>query len=464
MPLTQLLKNLAKSKRSIVNQPNAGNPYEAALRTSLLLCFLMLATVSAYIWSPLRVIAPLAAAGFLWVIFRFPIEVLGCLLAFMPVDYMAIELGKFSGLSYMTLVSACTKEIPLVLLLFIFWRRNGFKFLAPDWFILGVFALAAIKTVFEGTLLNLLADFQFLIPYFLGRVVLLTPEQQARWARSAVWIVGVLAVAGMSEIFIFGEVPRTVLYLATDSVTIDGRLSASFHGTGFSGIREASTMVGPPEFAALCMIALILWWVYYRNPLPGILVASGLVCSVTRSAWLGAAFAITILAFLTKETKRLAIYTGLALALFVASIPVLGLGEFLSTTQKGKDESAQSHQESILTGVNLIADYPLGGGNRRIGPRPGGSSTDTVIIENTYLAIGAEYGIPALLCFLAFVISASVKVWRKHSQLGYAALGILAGMGVVMTVLLMHIDRRLVCWAWFPVGLAVGSPPSRNSA
>jgi len=61
------------------------------------------------------------------------------------------------------------------------------------------------------------------------------------------------------------------------------------------------------------------------------------------------------------------------------------------------------------------------------------------------------------LCFAGFLFSSLYVVWRKHSQLGYAALGILVGMGLVMIVTLPLMDRRLGCWAWFPVGLAVRS-------
>jgi hypothetical protein len=441
-----------------------GNPFWPAFRTSSGVLLLILAAISAFFVSPLIAPAVLLAVALLGVIFRHPIGVLGALLAFMPVDYMIIELGKFFGLPYMTLVSASTKEIPLLLLLFVLWRRNGFRPVAADWFMLALVTIASIRSVFDGMLVSWIGDFQFALPYFVGRVTVLNAAQESLWARRAVWIIAILAVLGMTEVFILGEGPRTALYLATDATTENGTLTAAFGGVGFVGIREASTMVGPAYFAALCMIAMILWWVYCRNPLPAGMLAAGLICSITRSAWLGTALAITLLAVMTRQWRRLAFYVTLALALFVVSIPILGLSDFLFYSRTGQDTSAQLHQASIVTGLELMGDHPLGTGNRMVGARAVESNGNADWVETTYLAFGAEYGIAAAVCFLGFFLSALWRAWRNQSQLGYATVAIMAGLGLMMTVLLMHMDRRFSCWAWFPVGLAVrGSAEVRSS-
>lgn len=431
------------------------NPFGPAFLTSSGVLLLILVGISAFFVSPLIVPAALLAVALLGVIFRHPIGVLGALLAFMPADYMVIELGKFFGLPYMTVVSTCTKEVPLLLLLFILWRRNGFRPVAADWFLLALVAVAGIRTVFDGTLVSWVADFQFVVPYFVGRVTVLTGAQQSLWARRAVWIIAILAVLGMSEVFIFGAAPRTALYLATDSVTENGTLTAAFGGTGFVGMREASTMVGPAYFAALCMIALILWWMYCQNPLPAGMVAAGLACSVTRSAWLGTAVAITLLAVRMGQWRRLALGATLAVALFVVSIPVLGLSDYLFYSRTGQDSSAELHQASITTGVELMGDHPFGTGNRTVGARAVDENYNAAWVETTYLAFGAEYGIAAAVCFLGFFLSALWRAWRNQSELGYAVVAIMVGVGLMMMVLLMHMDRRFSCWAWFPVGLAV---------
>lgn len=438
------------------------SPFASSFRaSSVVLVLIFIACLSIFV-SPLMIAVPLAGLTFLWVVFYRPVFTLGAVLAFMPVDYIAIELGKFFGLPYMTLVSACTKEIPLLLLTFVLWKRNGFKPVTPDWFLLTFASLATSYTLFGGSWASLAFDLNFIIPYFVGRMTVLGQEQEQRWARRAVWIVGVLSVLGLSEVFIFGEGPRTLLYASTDAMMNDGALTASFHAVGFGGLREASTMAGPPSFGPLCMIALIVWWVYCRSPLVAGMITVGLVCSLTRSAWVGTAVAIPVLAFLMNQRRRFFLYGGLALALFAASVPILGLSDYLFFTKTGQDPSAAGHEAEIVSGLNYAIEHPLGSGNARfsrIGSLQGDSNK--TIFETTYPTIAASYGMPAVVCFFGCLFSAMIMVWRQKSNLSYAAVGILIGIAIVMAVALPFDDRRLACWAWFPVGLAIRSSISR---
>jgi hypothetical protein len=391
----------------------------------------------------------------LWMVFTHPIGILGVVLAFMPFDFMVIALGKFFGIPHMTLVSVCTKEIPLLLLAALLWRRNGFKPAAPDWFLLVCLSFACVRTLFEGSLVGLVTDFNFIIAYVVGRMTILTQKQEQTWARRAVWIVGILAMLGLIEVFVLGEGPRTLLYLAIDSETEGGQLTQSFHATGFTGLREAATMVGPNGFGTLCMIAVILWWIYGRNVIPASMVAIGLICSVTRAAWLGTAAAIPLVAIMMGQTKRFLLYATVALALFVAAIPVLGLSEYLFSNKTGQDLSAEGHEEEIAEGLKYAADHPFGAGNGKLSPTVFNQESNVTVLETTYPYLAAAYGIVVALCFLGFLISTLYRLWRLQSPLAHAALGILVGMAVVMIFALPLMDRRLGCWAWFPIGLAV---------
>lgn len=438
-----------------MNGQSIQNPFASAFQASSAALALMLVASLCFFFPPVIVLVPLAGATFLWVIFRHPMGILGVVLAFMPIDYLAIELGKFFRVPGMMLISACTKEIPLCLLTFVLWRRNRFKPLMPDWFLLAFCAIAALYTVFQGSWAALAIDLNFAIPYFVGRMTVLKKEQEQKWATTAVWIVACLSVLGLSEVFIFGEGPRTVLYVATGAMTDSGGLTASFHAMGFNGLREASTMVGPPSFGPLCMIGLVLWWVYRRNPLPAAMTAVGLICSVTRSAWLGTAIAIPLLGLMMDQRRRLFRYAGLALALSVASIPILGLGDFLFANKTGEDLSAESHQDQIVNGLKYVSEHPFGSGNTKTSRLALLEDANATAFETTYPSVAAEYGIPAMLCFVGFLLSALMLVWHTKSNLSYAAVGILVGIAVVMAVTVPLDDRRLACWAFFPVGLAV---------
>jgi hypothetical protein len=440
------------------------NPFAPVFKISITVALLLLAACLSFFISPMTVFLPIAGAVLLLLAFNRPTSTLGLVLAFMPLDFMFIALGKFLGFPHMTLVSILDKEAILLLLAFILWRKNGFRPVAPDWFLLACLALATVRTAFQGTWVSLFTDLVFIVPYIVGRVTVLTAERQRLWAKCAVWIAGLLAVLGLIEVFVLGEGPRTVLYLAIDSETEGGRLTASFHATGFAGLREAATMVGPNGFGALCMVALILWWVYSRNPLPAGLVVVGLICSVTRSAWLGTALAIPFLAFVMGQRKRLLTYAALAVALFAVSIPILGLRDYLSATKTEQDSSLDWHRAGIVDGVAYAANHPLGSGNRRIGPAAYRDDSNALVFETTCPALAAEYGILTALCFVGFLVTAIHRIWPQKSLLAYASLGILVGIIVVMIFAIPIVDRRLNCWVWFPIGMAIQSSTKRDTA
>ena len=244
-----------------------------------------------------------------------------------------------------------------------------------------------------------------MIAYAAGRVVPLTVNQQNVWAGRAVSIVAVIAVLGMVEVFLLGNGPRAILYSQADSrFTSDGGLNAAFFAESSSKLRETATMISPPFFALLCMVALIIWWTYRRNPLPAAMITAGLVCAVTRSAWMGTALAISLIAFRTKQKKRFLGYAALTLALFAISIPVLGLTDYLAKTKSGEEGSEVDHVANLITGAGYVVTHPLGAGPGNY-VRPAGALHEQSLafsapwIESTYLMLAAEYGIPAGLGF-----------------------------------------------------------------
>ncbi|MGD0513956.1 MAG: O-antigen ligase family protein, partial [Terriglobales bacterium] len=181
------------------------------------------------------------------------------------------------------------------------------------------------------------------------------------------------------------------------------------------------------------------------------------------SAWVGTAAAIPLLAIMMKQSRRFFLYATMVLSLFLASIPILGLGDFIANNKARQDESAQSHQEVISSGLQFAADHPFGAGNEKL--RPGLTEVNHIgAFETTYPQLAAEYGIAAALLFVGFLFSALCSVWREQTRLRYAALGILVGISLVMVFTLPLSDRRLACWALFPIGLAVRSAISQETS
>jgi hypothetical protein len=423
---------------------------------SVLLIAALLSVLGVSLLTPVLV---LGVAALLWTAFRHPTFCLGAILVFMPIDPLVIILARFFGPSFMQseAFKACDR-IVLLLLACMLWWRNGIKLKTPDWFLLGCFGLAAARLAFGGELAALLYDFDFMIAYVAGRVAILTASQQESWGRRAVWIVAILAVLGMVEVFVIGEGPRTLLYLAAaEGSTADGALNGTYHADGFMGLRESSTMIGPLQFGALCMVALIVWWVYSRSPVPAVMIAGGMICTLSRSAWMGTAIAIPLLAVVMRQQKRLLLYVLLTIALLAALIPKVGLGEFLTATLKGDEASAEGHKQSLIDGMSYVLSHPFGVGPGNAGAFAWKKDSYDVWIENSYLELGAEYGITISALFVGFLVSALLLVWSQRTRLTYAAVGLIVAFAAVMMVVPIHHVFSLGAWVWFPVGLAVRS-------
>ncbi len=429
-----------------------------AFHIGLGLCGLALIGIVASLGVSLVPVAILGiVALLLWLAYRYPLKGIAGFLAFIPIYTLAFLLAKFFGPHYVGFLEG-SDRVALLLFTLILWRRNGIELKLPDWFLLACFGIAAVRFVVSGTALGLLTDFNFMIAYAAGRVTVLSAERERVWAKRAVWIIAVISVLGMVEVFYIGEGPRTVLYLAVaNGGTAGHSLDAAFHADQYMGLRESSTMFGPLQFAPLCMTALVLWWVYCRNPIPAAMIAAGLVCSVTRSAWVGTAVAFLVLALHTGQTRRLLKYGGLLLVLFAAAIPILGLSDYLLSTKTGQDPSSESHQESLFGGLQYTLAHPLGTGPGSVGKWAVKQEENAAGIEDTYLTISAQYGIPALLCFVGFLASALWLVWRDQTGRAYASVGIIAGFATIMMFVALHDVFPLACWLWFPVGLAIRS-------
>jgi hypothetical protein len=450
---------------SVAVQPAAKghNPFTVALAIgcagSALLFAGLLRAFGVSLTTPSLVIG---AAALLWLAYRHPIGSLGGALAFMPVFPVTFLLAKLLGPAYVGKLEGCDRVV-LVVLVFILWLRGGIKLKAPDWFLIACFGLAALRFAFGGILINFLAEFSFMIPYFAGRMLTLTAVQESVWATRAVWIVAVLSVLGMSEVIFFGPGPRAILYSTFQtSFASDGTLGGGFYVTGYEGLRESSTMISPPYFGLLCMVSLIIWWVYRRSVVPACMIAAGLILSITRSAWLNSAVAIAALAVVMGQKKRFLQYATPALALAIAIIFLLGLGDFVSRTIGREEPMAEGHKDMLVEGWEYVSTHPFGAGPGNY-DRPTGAAHDisstshAPYLESTYLAFAAEYGVIGCLCFLGFLITALRASLSLDTQLGYAAVGILIGFAGAMVVAPILVEFSLACWVWFPIGMAVRS-------
>jgi O-antigen ligase len=141
------------------------------------------------------------------------------------------------------------------------------------------------------------------------------------------------------------------------------------------------------------------------------MMAVGLFFSYSRGAWLGAAIALLYLAKLYKSFNWRLVLPGI----FIVGAAVCFFWHSTSDTDKWylkrldfSRPSAQHRVAAWKAGFKMIRDHPLGVGwnkavetyEKNYSPPEGGAAAITM---NSYLMLGTELGLPALLCFIAYI-------------------------------------------------------------
>ena len=147
------------------------------------------------------------------------------------------------------------------------------------------------------------------------------------------------------------------------------------------------------------------WWVF---PL-GLLLASGIYVSQTRSVWLGAIAGATTV-FLLMRPRALFPMAALLVALYLAS--PASIHERVRSTWDARDPETRARTDLVRTSVRLIRDNPwLGVGPKNVKQeavryRGRNEFADWLYqhMHNNFLQIAAERGIPGLLLWLWFMI------------------------------------------------------------
>jgi hypothetical protein len=378
---------------------------------------------------------------------------IGVFLLLMIVQYLVIALLQFYGVRQYREISAIKDVILVAAPLWYVTQVKSLQLLAADVVLaLALFSVLASQ-IFHPGLEGLRVDWEWVLPYFLGRVMVVGTSAQAFWAKCAVWTCAVAAILGAWEVFVLGPEPRTLLVNATLG---ERHLDSTFFATGYTGLRAASTTVAPLTLAGFCMIALFLWWAYMKNPLPALLVGAGLILTVTRSATVMVVVGVSIIALRRKERARI---IGLIVVFCIAiaiAIPTLDLDRFVKATfSSGADVSLEGHQASLSQGVTLMLENPLGTGAGTVGPRTILKSTSAHNIESSYLTIAIEYGIVPGILFAGFVLTCLWQLFRVRSSIGYAAFATLLGFALLLGVSAPNQDLPLNVWVWFLVGQGI---------
>ena len=377
----------------------------------------------------------------------------GIFLLLIPLQWFAIALLQLNGVQYYELISAL-KEVFLVLaILWFAYREQRFRVTIPDFILAAAIVIALLEQIYHTDIRSFRDDWEWVLPYMLGRVVAIPRRTVRNWARGAVWMCVGLAIFGGWEVLVLGPQFRLLLLSIVEG---DLKLPPPFFADGYDGLRAASTMVSPLSFSAVCMVALIFWWTFMDNPVPALLIAAGLVLTVTRSALLAAVIGVFLIGMRRHEAKRLSVLILALIASLAVAIPLLHLDKFVTLTfTPGADTSLVGHQNSVVNGFDVMLAHPLGTGAGSASPRSLAREEASMDIESAYITIAVEYGIPVGILYVGFFVACSWTLFGLRDNVGYAAFSVLVGFALLLAVGPLHQDLPVACWIWVPVGMAV---------
>jgi hypothetical protein len=247
-----------------------------------------------------------------------------------------------------------------------------------------------------------------------------------------------------------------------------------------NALRAFATMRGPNTLAAYLLLPLALalltwwqdkrkWWAFGSAAL--MVVALGLTGS--RSAWLGAAAMLVLLAFATLPRAKLIrwikfgtipiVLLAVLVLWLTTAVPALRLAIFHSggngQVESLTEGSSDKHWQATLMGIEAVVDDPLGQGIGTAGPASFYNDGNVNIPEDYFVQIGQETGLFGLAVFLV----ASVLVWRnlwinQRDVWGRALLGSFIGLTIVNLFLHGWADDPTAMTWWALAGLFIVKP------
>ncbi len=313
--------------------------------------------------------------------------------------------------------------IPAVLLLSTVYRvvglsRSGFRLSVID-LALAAFLLLAIANIWllGGNPVRMSVAFydKVIIPiclYWLIRVI----EPRANELRALLWV------------FLW----LVFLQFAVAALSWFAPSVLPFAWLGRAGERAVGTVGGPGPYTVTLMVGGLLAVAYLpqvrsafgRVALYGVIAAAfiGVAISLSRGSWLGAALVFIGLGIFYRgmATRLLAVLAVLVAALLVAPGSPLAM----ATERLGDIDTAESRLLTNNAAVRMIQERPLTGfgyGNfeffdesykERLGDIP----VEEGSAHQTYLALAAENGVPALVLYMfpaAFLLWLTVSRWRS---------------------------------------------------
>jgi hypothetical protein len=318
---------------------------------------------------------------------------------------------------------------------------------------------------------GLIVNLRFLIFFLITWAVAL---RTSRLKRSWKWIIlipaAVVVAFGLLQVLVlprdflahFGYGPNTIAPFET--------INHNIHY-----IRIASTLRGANPLGAYLLIPISLLAgliITGRRSWPYVSLFAGclllLFFSFSRSAWIGAAITLAVIAihYLDKKYLRLALIITAGLVLLtLVGVAIMSWHRterleniFLHTQTNSaiKTTSDQGHITGLRRGVHDMAHQPFGRGPGSAGPASVYNKDRPRISENYYIQIGQETGWIGLVLFLLINVGVGYILWlRRTNSLALTLVASLIGISFICLFSHAWTDDTLAYIWWGLAGVAM---------
>lgn len=287
------------------------------------------------------------------------------------------------------------------------------------------------------------------------------------WHKLLLIPAGLVIVFGLAQRFVlpydflkhFGYSKKTIPPYQTVDASIDYR-------------RLLSTLRGANPLGAYLSFILPSALVIKKPFQRALFIAAGLVVlfySYSRSAWLGLALAIAVIAWV-KYGRHINWRVVAAAALVLAAAALLGVAAFssnrslqetlfhISSSSASPQSSNAIRLNDMKTAAGQIIHQPLGRGPGTAGPASFRNIYPPRIAENYYLQLGQEVGIIGMAVFIAINALVAWRLWgERHQPLHLVLLATLVGISFINLVSHAWTDDTLSLLWWGLAGAAFGS-------
>ncbi len=203
---------------------------------------------------------------------------------------------------------------------------------------------------------------------------------------------------------------------------------------------------------------------------------SALIVSFSRSAWLGAFLALTLIAWHAPRVRKYITIRNFSVGIFLSMIAFIALLPSIrdsyvwenivfhsdENTSQFVLDSNQKHFEYMVEATGDIVAAPLGYGPGTAGIVSIRNERGVNLTENYYLQIGYEVGVIGLALFLALNVLVYREIRKTENNVYRSAL-LASFWGLMLTNLVLHVwtnEAVATAW-WLSAGYYIGA--SRGS-